>query len=360
MLDPGVLTIGLARRFATYKRMNLFLADPERFIRILTDPERPIQFIIAGKSHPQDNQGKELIRSIIHFIREHDTHNHVTFIEDYDINVARYMVQGADCWLNVPRRPMEASGTSGMKAAANGALNISIPDGWWPEAEHLGEHGWSIGHGETYDSAVEQDLAESQMLYEILEHDVVPAFYERGRDGLPREWVDRMKTSIEKCSAYFNTHRMVQEYADRFYLPCTARRESLRTNNRAGSKALTEWKRRVRSKWAGVHFASVNSGKIDRLQFGAHLEVTAELELGELTPEDVLVEAYYGEVDRYDHIDQGVAMPLDSDGNVEGGLYRFRGSIPCEHTGRQGFAVRVIPRHADLAEKHEMRSVVWA
>ena len=157
----------------------------------------------------------------------------ILFIEDYDINVARYMLQGVDCWLNTPRRPMEASGTSGMKAAVNGALNISIPDGWWCEAEILGENGWSIGKGEMYDTTEEQDRVESAALYEILEKEVVPMFYNRGRDGLPREWITRMKTAIRTISPVFNTYRMVEEYANRFYIPCCRRRQTLFVEDRA-------------------------------------------------------------------------------------------------------------------------------
>jgi len=188
----------------------------------------PVLLIVAGKAHPADTQAKELIRQFIHFARDPEVRNHIVFLEDYDINVARYMVQGGDCGLNTPRRPMEASGTSGMKAAANGALNISIPDGWWCEAENLGPNGWSIGKGERYDSTEEQDLVESEALYEILEQEVVPMFYDRGSDGLPREWISRMKSAIRTICPVFNTYRMVQEYTDRFYIPWSSRRIELR------------------------------------------------------------------------------------------------------------------------------------
>ncbi|HOE66754.1 MAG TPA: alpha-glucan family phosphorylase [Candidatus Hydrogenedentes bacterium] len=359
VLDPEALTIGFARRFATYKRATLFMSDPERLVRLLTDAKRPVQMIIAGKAHPQDNQGKDLIRDIIHFVRKYGVRNHLVFIEDYDINVSRYMVQGVDCWLNTPRRPMEASGTSGMKAASNGVLNISISDGWWCEAEGLSENGWTIGRGEVYDNPDEQDVLESETLYEILEREAVPIFYERGRDGIPREWVQRMKNAIRTICPVFNTHRMAQEYADRFYLPCTFRRNELRANERKRSKALTVWKQKVRAAWDKVHFTHIESGPTEGLPFGSSLTVTADLALDGLKPDDVTVEIYHGDVDSYNRIIKGRADRMELVETVADNVYRFRGGILCDKTGQQGFTVRVIPHHADLMEKHETGLITW-
>ncbi len=360
VLDPEALVIGFARRFATYKRANLFMADPERLVRLLKNDRQPIQMLVAGKAHPQDNQGKELIRNIIHFVRRYDVRNQVVFLEDYDINVARYMVQGVDCWLNTPRRPMEASGTSGMKAAANGVLNISISDGWWCEAERLGENGWTIGHGESYANADEQDFVESQMLYELLEREVVPAFYDRGRDGLPRRWIKRMKTAIRTICPVFNTHRMVQEYADRFYMPCTVRRNELRGQKRARSIALSDWKRKVLAAWNKVHFLEVESGPTEGLLFSSSLPVKADLQLGKLKDTDVTVEIYYGDVDSYGRIINGRHTQMQCVGKLDGGIYRFEGAILCDKTGQQGFTVRAIPTHPDLHNKHETALIAWA
>jgi len=359
-LDPEVLTIGFARRFATYKRAMLLLMDPERLTRILTNDKRPIQMIIAGKAHPQDSQAKEIIRRIIHFARQPQIRNRIVFLEDYDINVARYMVQGVDCWLNTPRRPMEASGTSGMKAASNGALNISIPDGWWCEAETMGENGWSIGRGETYADPNEQDLVESEALYEILEKEIVPMFYERGHDGLPRRWIHRMKVAISTICPVFNTNRMVQEYTRRFYIPCAIRRQALRADDRARSLALTEWKQRVRGAWDRVHFTNVESGPRDRLSFGSTLQVSAEIFLDTLKPQDVEVEIYYGDVDRNGQIARGKVLPMEFVKALDNNVYRFEGGIPADHTGQQGFTVRAVPYHADLANKHETALISWA
>lgn len=358
-LDPEMLTIGFARRFATYKRGNLFMRDMTRLKRILMNPDRPLQIIIAGKAHPADTQGKELIRNIIHSCHDQDFRSHIIFIEDYDINVARYLVQGVDCWLNTPRRPMEASGTSGMKAAANGALNISVPDGWWCEAEGLGENGWSIGKGEMYGDSEEQDYIESEALYDILENEVAPMFYQRGRDGLPREWIEWMKTAIRTICPVFNTNRMVQEYTDRFYLPATVRRNELRANNRDRSNALADWKDAVNKAWSKLKIEAMASGPTDGLAVGSHLPVWTDIRMGGLKPEDVIVEVYYGDLNPAGEVVHGRTAPMRFARKVDGGLHRFEGTVTCEKTGKQGYTVRVIPYHMDLAQKHETMLIMW-
>jgi len=360
ILDPEVLTIGIARRFASYKRLTLILSDLERTLKLLRHPTRPIQLVFSGKAHPQDTQGKEVIRDIVHFIRANNLQHRVVFLEDYDINVARHMVQGVDCWLNTPRRPLEASGTSGMKAAANGALTISIPDGWWAEGELLGEHGWSIGRGERYETTEEQDRVESDSLYEIIERDVAPLFYGRGNDGLPRDWIQRMKASIKECLPVFNTHRMVSDYAEKAYAPAMARRVALRDNGRARSKALTTWKQTVREAWSDVEVASVESGPTEGLAYGSDLNVKATVRLGALTDKDVHVEVYYGGVDTYRQLKTGTAVQMTCTDKLEDGLYRYEGAVPCDATGRLGFAVRITPCHGDLAHQHELGLIAWS
>jgi starch phosphorylase len=359
-LNPDTLTIGFARRFATYKRATLILHDRERLERILTNAERPVQFIIAGKAHPADTAGKQLIRDLYQFARTPSVQRHFIFLEDYDINVARYMVQGVDCWLNTPRRPMEASGTSGMKASANGALNISIPDGWWCEAEHLGPNGWSIGRGENYDNLEEQDRVESELLYEILEKEVVPAFYNRGSDALPREWIHRMKSAIRTIGPVFNTYRMVQEYTDRCYIPASNRREALKADKRKRALKLAAWKQLVSRQWPKVKIKGVESGPTDNLPVGAQLSVSAVLQLGELTAGDVVVEVYYGTLDTEGQIVNGACSEMSPATRGEKGEIRFEGLIPCTQTGQLGFTVRVIPAHEDLAQKHETTLISWA
>ncbi len=360
LLDSETLTIGFARRFATYKRGTLILKDLDRLKKILLDPERPVQLIIAGKAHPQDTQSKELIRQIVHFALDPEMRNHILFIEDYDINVARYMLQGVDCWLNTPRRPMEASGTSGMKAAANGALNISIPDGWWCEAEGLGENGWSIGKGEVYDTTEEQDLVESAALYEILENEVVPMFYNRGRDGLPREWIARVKTAIRTICPVFNTYRMVEEYATQAYIPCCRRRQAMFVDERAPAYRLADWKSHLRQAWGAVRVTGLESGPTEGLVWGSSLHVSAEVQLGELHPGDVRIEVFYGAPDAKGQLPSGHREVMDCTKNLGNGAYRFEGAVPCQQTGQLGFTVRIMPHHMDLFQEQEMGLIVWA
>jgi len=214
VLDPEALTIAFARRFAAYKRGNLLLSDPKRLVKLLSNPKQPVQLIFAGKAHPRDNEGKEIIRQIIHFANQYDVRRRIVFLEDYDINVARVLVRGVDVWLNNPRRPMEASGTSGMKAAINGAMNMSTLDGWWCEG-YSPKAGWAIGSGENYEDPTYQDMVESQAIYNILENEVVPLFYTRSADNLPRGWIRRIKNSIKWITPRFNTDRMVMDYTQR-------------------------------------------------------------------------------------------------------------------------------------------------
>jgi len=237
VLDPEVLTIGFSRRFATYKRAVLILKDIERLKRILNDKSRPVQLIFSGKSHPQDNPGKEYIQHIIRTANDPDLRRKIVFIEDYDIEIARNLVQGVDIWLNTPRRPLEASGTSGMKAAANGALNLSILDGWWDEG-YNGRNGWAIGHGEEYNDPEYQDVLDSINLYNLLEDEIVPLFYNRRVDGIPSEWIDMMKASMSSICPYFNTNRMVSEYTERFYIACMLQWNILASNNYKETKDI--------------------------------------------------------------------------------------------------------------------------
>lgn len=359
-LDPEALTLAFARRFAAYKRGHLLFMDPDRLVRILSDHDRPVQLIIAGKAHPADTEGKQLIRDVVHFVRRYDVANRVVFIEDYDINVARYMVQGVDCWLNTPRRPHEASGTSGMKAAANGVLNISIPDGWWYEAQELGELGWTIGRGEHYDNPDDQDLAESLLLYQVLEREVIPAFFDRGKDGLPRGWIDRMKNAIRTTCPFFNAHRMLEQYAERFLIPCSVRSAALAHEGYLRAQHLAQWKRRVRACWPMVTFAKLDFGRTEELVHGSTLRVTVDVSLSELSEHDVAVELFYGKLDRDREIIDGAVAPTVFVEKLQGGVYRFEGAVPCASTGKMGFTARVIPSHPDLHVKHETGLVTWA
>ncbi len=360
LLDGETLTIGFARRFATYKRALLLFRDLDRLKKILLNPEMPVQLIIAGKAHPDDGDSKKIIRDIIHNAKTPELRQHIVFLEDYDINVARYMLQGVDCWLNTPRKPMEASGTSGMKAAANGAINISIPDGWWCEAMELGENGWSIGGGEVYENVAEQDRNESQALYELLEQEVVPMFYNRDREGFPREWISRMKTSIRTIAPMFNTYRMVLEYGDRFYVPCCQRRHRLFQNDRELVYELAKRKMFIAKHWPAVKILHIESGPVESLHFGDALEITARLHLGELLTSDVEVETYHGSLDYHGNFKNGACGPMACVAELGNGDYLYKGMASCDKTGFSGCSVRVIPSHPDFLHKHEMGLIVWA
>jgi len=359
-LDPEALTIGFARRFAPYKRATLLLRDPERLARILNDPDRPVQVIFAGKAHPRNDPGKELLRQIVDLARQERFRRHIVFLEDYDMAVARYLVQGADVWLNTPLRPREASGTSGMKATANGVLNLSILDGWWDEA-YQPEVGWAIGRGEMYDDREYQDQVEAEALYELLERDVVPLFYDRGMNALPRRWIGRMKASIGQLCCYFNTHRMVQEYTERFYLPGAELYQQLTADDMARAKALAAWKTRVQSSWSQVRIEKVEAKSVTELQVGDKFDARARVHLGSLTPEDVRVEIYLGRVDAMGELVEAEAMPMQPVGPVEVGSYLFEASdVTCSASGRHGYTVRVLACHPDLTTLFLPGMIVWA
>ncbi len=360
VLDPEALTIGFARRFATYKRATLILRDRERLARILNDPDRPVQILYAGKAHPHDNPGKELIQEIVGLARLDEFRRRIVFLEDYDMTIARYMVQGVDVWLNTPRRPHEASGTSGMKALANGVLNLSILDGWWDEAYEPGL-GWAIGRGEIYDDPDYQDQVEAEALYGLLERDVVPTFYERGQDGLPRLWIDYMKNSIRCLCHFFNTNRMVAEYTSRFYMPSVKRHQELMQEGMEKAKDLAHWKQRIHANWPQVQVTQVKVDLPGELQVGDEISAHAWVQLGDLSPEDVAVEFYVGHVDAQGEIADGKAIPMNYEEQDDAGRYRFDvTTVPNGRSGLHGYTVRVRPYHPNLVPAFLPGYIVWA
>lgn len=357
-LDPDALTIGFARRFATYKRATLIFRDIKRLSALVNDSKRPVQFIFAGKAHPRDHGGKELIAQITHVARSEEFRRRIVFLEDYDMNVARYLVQGVDVWLNNPRRPLEASGTSGMKGPANGCINFSILDGWWVEG-YTRDNGWAIGSGEEYTDLNYQDEVESRSIYDLLEKEIVPLFYDRAADGLPRGWIRRMKRSIMTVCPVFNTNRMVQEYAERFYLPSQSKYEDLTAENLKGGGEVANWLARVRSAWHDVSVNAVDVVQNGRLEVGARLQVRAELRLGSLSPADVKVEIYHGSVDATGSIHGAQVIGMRSTQKSTSGAYVFEGEIPCRTSGQHGFAVRVLPFHPRLPRTFEPGLIRW-
>ncbi|MBM4350550.1 MAG: glycosyltransferase family 1 protein [Deltaproteobacteria bacterium] len=357
VLNPEALTIGFARRFATYKRGDMILSDPERLAKILNDPQMPVQIIFAGKAHPQDHPGKEVIKNIVHLARRPEFKHRIVFIEDYDLNVARYLVQGVDVWLNNPRRPLEACGTSGMKAAANGALNLSILDGWWVEGYAPGL-GWAIGSGEEYDDQRDQDEIESHAIYGLLEKEIVPLFYERGRDNLPREWIRMMKQSMKTLAAYFNSHRMVQDYLHRFYIPSSLRWDQIRAENFKGLRDLTAWTNRLRKNWSRIEIKGKRTDARKGVALGETLPVEVDISLLELTPQDLSVEVYYGPVDSKANFFSRSFLSLQPS-QQNGDKTTFKGEIPCQSVGRFGFRIRVLPSHPLLTHPYSMGLILW-
>lgn len=362
VLDPEALTIGFARRFTLYKRGTLIFRDLDRLARIVGNKDRPVQFIFAGKAHPRDNPGKELIRQIIHHARRPEFRNRVVFVEDYDMVTTRYLVQGVDVWLNTPRRPEEACGTSGMKAALNGVLNLSVLDGWWDEG-YSPETGWAIGQGEEYpeDQFDYQDAIESNAIYDLLEKEIVPLFYERGRDGLPRAWIAKMKAAMAQHASRFNANRMVCEYTECCYLPCAERVQYLEENDLQRAKALAAWKSSIAQRWKQIRIEQVSAAgaESEELKVGDQLEVQAQVYLGELKPTDVAVELYYGPLDAEGLITKGEALPMLTAQSKGEGRYVFVGAISCRTSGRHGYALRIIPAHEDLSNPFEMGLVLW-
>lgn len=358
VLDPEALTIGFARRFATYKRGTLLFRNLDRLAAIINNKDRPVQIVFAGKAHPRDHGGKELIAEIIHIARRPEFRRRIVFIEDYDMNVARYLTQGVDVWLNNPRRPLEASGTSGMKACVNGGLNLSILDGWWVEG-YAQDNGWAIGAGEEYTDLTYQDDIESRATYDLLEQEIVPQFYTRSGDGLPRGWLRMMKRSMTVCCPVFNTNRMVQEYMEKCYAPSAERYLSLTGEGLQRATGLAKWRKNVAKDWTQIRVEGVEARGADPMHVGAQLEVQARVNLGSLSPDDVQVQLFHGAVDNLGEIPSPGTVMMSHNGAHQGNTWLFKGTIACRSSGQHGYAVRVLPRHPDLSNPFEPGLVVW-
>jgi starch phosphorylase len=342
VLDPNAFTIGFARRFATYKRATLLFRDVERLKRILLNKDMPVQILIAGKAHPKDQPGKSFIREIVQLSRDPDLWKHVVFLEDYDMKVAREMVQGVDIWLNNPRRGEEACGTSGMKAGLNGVLNVSILDGWFDEAyEHAG--GWAIGEREPYSE--DQDSLHAGAIYSLLENEIVPMFYEH-RDQTPRDWIRRVKRSLAYISPNFDCRRMVREYMSELYDPANSAHARMCASGYNLARERAQWNARVREVWERVRFVEAGPGPGASLTSGRPVPVRAAIELAGLTASDVRVEAVFGRVDSNGHLEDTEVLTLPSV-SQEGSVAVFCRDVVPERTGRLGYALRVSPNHFD-------------
>lgn len=372
VLDPSVLTIGFARRFATYKRGNLFLRDLERIKRILFDlhhdrrqggmmsqKKRMVQFAIAGKAHPKDIPGKEVIRDIIHTVREQGLADRVVFIPNYDIYVSRLMVAGCDVWLNNPRRPREASGTSGMKAAMNGVLNLSILDGWWDEADYV-RTGWAIGSGEMYEDQNYQDQIEANALYDLIEQEVVPLFYDRDPEGIPHRWLAKMKDAIRLNCPTFNTSRMVGEYAEKAYFTVSDRHDTMTANNYGAAKELAHWKQKLSNSWYGIKIVDIQISESPDIKVNQNVAVKAQIDLAGLSPSDVQIQLYKGAVNADGQIVNGEAVVMDHQGSNPHNHSIYTATINYSASGLQGLSLRVVPKHEYLSNSYEPGYILWA
>jgi starch phosphorylase len=359
VLDPEILTIGFARRVATYKRATLLLRNPERLAAILSNKERPVQIIIAGKAHPEDTPAKELIRQLVHFARKEDVRRRFVFIEDYDVNVARWLVQGVDVWLNTPRRFLEACGTSGMKVSFNGGINVSVLDGWWDEA-YTPSAGWSIGHGEVYADSQYQDDVESNALYDLLEKEIIPLFYDRGKDGRPKSWISRMKSAMLEICPVYNVNRMVREYALRTYFPAAIRHAEFLDGEAKKARELANWKQKLLRAWSNVRIESVEASQNSKLQVGDDMRVRARVKLGGIPPEELAVQIFHGPIDVHGKISDGEIVPMIASEESNNDTCLFSGAIRYFKSGRHGFTVRVLPHHDDQMTPFDTGLVLWA
>ena len=358
-LDPDALTIGFARRFATYKRALLLFRDMDRLAKIVNNPDRPVQIIIAGKAHPHDTAGKEVIQSIIQRVRQYNLEKKIVFLEDYDMVIARYLVKGCDIWLNNPIRPMEASGTSGMKAALNGTLNFSILDGWWDES-YDGTNGFAIGAGEEYNNYEEQEIIESGALYDTLEKVIVSTFYDRvGFNKIPEKWITLMKNSIKTIAGQFSTSRMIKDYTQKYYLPAISNYNKLSADSGIKAKEYQNWKQKIRTNWDNVKV--LNSGILttDETYVGKLIQVEAEVDLANLTPQDVEVQVFYGSIDPHNNLvnTQSRNLKLVSSNN---GKHLYSGEYECPDTGKQGFTIRILPQNELMIYPSDLYLCAWA
>jgi starch phosphorylase len=357
VFDPSVLTIGFARRVPTYKRLTLMLRDPDRLRALLLDPERPVQLVIAGKSHPADESGKTLIQQMVRFADDPAVRHRIVFLPDYDISMARYLYWGCDVWLNNPLRPLEACGTSGMKSALNGGLNLSVRDGWWDEL-YDGRNGWAIPTADGVDDPDRRDDIEAEALYDLMATQVAPLFYDRGADGVPDRWTALVRHTLATLSPKVQASRMVQDYVGDWYAPAAAAARQVSSDGYAGAKELAEFRSRLDAAWPSVRVAEVDvSGSADTPVLGAPMTVRASVELGGLASSDVLVQAVVGRADDADELTGTVVSPMspvDRSGEAE----VFEATVALPHAGVLGYTVRVLPANDLLASPVELGKVV--
>ena len=350
LFDCNTLTLGFARRFASYKRPNLLLHDPQRLLRLLSHPQRPVQLIMAGKAHPADRQGQDLIRQWVNFTRQPEARPHVIFLSDYDMHLTEQLVQGVDVWLNTPRRPWEACGTSGMKVLVNGGLNLSERDGWWAEA-YTPEVGWALGDGQEHDDDPAWDASEAEALYDLLEHQVIPEFYQRDAQGIPTAWVARMRESMARLTPRFSSSRAVREYTERHYLPAAAAYHERAADQGAIGTQIVGWRQALEQKWTALRF-----GEVMVESEGEQQVFEVQVYLDELDPEAVRVELYAegAEGSAPERVEMQQVRQLVGAANG----YAYRASLPATRPATD-YTPRLIPNHAGVAVPLEAAHILW-
>jgi glycogen phosphorylase len=357
LLKPDTLTLGFARRFATYKRATLLFRDPKRLARILSDPQRPVQIVFAGKAHPGDAPGQQFIRQVYEFSRQPEFEGKVVFLEDYDIDMARHLVSGVDVWLNTPTRPLEASGTSGQKASLNAVPNCSILDGWWEEG-YNGANGWAIGERREYVNDDTRDETDALSLYDVLEHQIVPQFYDRDAVGIPHHWVAVMKEAMRTLAPAFSMRRMLKEYAERLYVPALQHGSKMDAVGYERARELAAWKQRARQAWGEVS-VDAEGPRDGQYAVGEPITVRAFVRLGSLAPEDVAV-ALVTSLDDNGTLSHLQTVPMRQSGRGEGGALRYEAQIVPDASGSLVYGVRILPHHRVLANPFELGLGRWA
>ncbi|MDD5208106.1 MAG: alpha-glucan family phosphorylase [Elusimicrobiales bacterium] len=356
VLNPAYLTIGFARRFATYKRATLFMRDLERLLELVNDEKMPVQFVFAGKAHQADTSGKEFIKAVAKLSMDKRFKNRIIFVEDYNMNVARYMVQGVDVWMNNPIRPLEASGTSGMKAVINGVMNLSVLDGWWEEG-YSPDVGWAIGGTEAYNSDEERDYVEAESIYNLLKKVIAPLYYDRSEDGLPHGWIKMMKVCVQKLVPHFNTNRMLREYYEKFYAHAHSSSKKFLENSRVAG--IAAWRERLEDNWPVVKVVTDQFKPQMEVHAGAKLPVRAIVWLGDLKPAEVDVQLHIGAASGEALFKEGRSISMAQDARM-GDAYVYKGEIPCYKSGRHDFSVRVIGKHPDAVNALMPLFVKWS
>jgi starch phosphorylase len=350
LFDPNALTLGFARRFATYKRPNLLLHDPQRLLRLLSNPQRPVQLVIAGKAHPADQEGQNLIQEWTRFIRRPEVRQHAVFLSDYDMHLTEHLVQGVDVWINTPRRPLEASGTSGMKVLVNGGLNLSELDGWWAEA-YTPEVGWALGDGREHDSDPAWDAAEAEELYDLLEYKLIPEFYNRDENDIPKAWVARIRESMAVLTPRFSANRTVREYTEQHYLPAAASYRARASDKGAMGEKLVNWQHTLEQKWAAMRF-----GEIKVETNGQQHIFEVKVYLNDIDPNAVRVELYADGINGSSPVRQEMKRGRQLAGAVKGYIYSVTVSSTRPATD---YTARVIPNYDSVAVPLEAAQILW-